>query len=190
MEVGYYEIEIKSLKPTKKNKKKKIKEIKYRFYVPEMVNGYMLPIEPEQEANNASLIGIDINSNGVRDDVERKIIKKYSKKLHIELLMDGARQFQKIMDQSTGNAIDLQKNMSRIIACEIYLGRVDIEIRSDDFESIEYLENNTFNNPERVRKYLDYNSALSGGVYGNTGDAYKKESCSQETVTVLEEMGL
>jgi len=136
------------------------------------------------------LIGIDSNDNGVRDDVERKIIKTYPKKLQVEILMDGAKTFQKIMEQSTGNATVLQKNFSKLIACKIYLRRLDKNLIPQNFLFSRILKHIIVNNPDRVKKYLDYNIALSGGVYGNTSDAYKREACSKETITVLEEMGL
>ncbi len=41
----------------------------------EVINGYVLPPEPDETLNNSTLLGIDSNNNGVRDDVERKIIK-------------------------------------------------------------------------------------------------------------------
>jgi hypothetical protein len=36
-----------------------------------------LPVEPDKAANDATLAGIDINENGIRDDVERAIYFKY-----------------------------------------------------------------------------------------------------------------
>lgn len=36
-----------------------------------------LPVEPDKAANDATLAGIDINNNGIRDDVERAIYFKY-----------------------------------------------------------------------------------------------------------------
>ncbi len=156
----------------------------------EVINGYTLPPEPDPKINNSTLLGIDSNSNGVRDDVERYIIKTYPKKLQVEILMDGAKTFQKIMEQSTGNATVLQKNFSRLIACEIYLMRLNKNLIPENFLFSRILKHIIVNNPDRVKKYLDYNIALSGGVYGNTSDAYKREACSQETITVLEEMGL
>ena len=36
-----------------------------------------LPVEPDKEANDATLAGIDANDNGIRDDVERAIYFKY-----------------------------------------------------------------------------------------------------------------
>lgn len=44
----------------------------------ELINGIPVPPEPDPTANNATLAGIDVNGNGVRDDVERKIAEKYS----------------------------------------------------------------------------------------------------------------
>jgi len=45
------------------------------------VNGHRLPPEPDPKVNNATLLGVDSNNNGVRDDVERWIYEEY-KDLH------------------------------------------------------------------------------------------------------------
>jgi len=42
-------------------------------------DGHRLPPKPDPKINNATLLGVDVNNNGVRDDVERWIYKKYSK---------------------------------------------------------------------------------------------------------------
>ncbi|WP_296843340.1 hypothetical protein [Thiofilum sp.] len=42
---------------------------------PETINGIVVPPEPDATVNNASIQGVDINTNGVRDDVERKLLK-------------------------------------------------------------------------------------------------------------------
>jgi Repeat of unknown function (DUF5648) len=39
----------------------------------EIINGIVVPPAPDPIANNATLAGVDSNSNGVRDDVDRKI---------------------------------------------------------------------------------------------------------------------
>lgn len=39
----------------------------------ELINGISVPLEPDPIVNNATLVGIDTNGNGVRDDIERKI---------------------------------------------------------------------------------------------------------------------
>ena len=43
----------------------------------EVINGYTLPPEPDPVINNATLLGIDSNDNGIRDDVERWIVKTF-----------------------------------------------------------------------------------------------------------------
>ena len=48
----------------------------------EEVNGYRLPPEPDEQLNNSTLLGIDSNGNGVRDDVERLIIIEEAKNPH------------------------------------------------------------------------------------------------------------
>lgn len=40
-----------------------------------VMHGHTLPPEPDPAVNNASLLGVDSNDNGVRDDVERWIYK-------------------------------------------------------------------------------------------------------------------
>jgi hypothetical protein len=41
------------------------------------INGHRLPPEPDETLNNSTLLGIDTNNNGVRDDVERWIYETY-----------------------------------------------------------------------------------------------------------------
>ncbi|WP_457593852.1 hypothetical protein [Hydrogenimonas sp.] len=41
------------------------------------VDGHRLPPEPDPKINNATLLGVDVNNNGVRDDVERWIYETY-----------------------------------------------------------------------------------------------------------------
>ncbi len=43
----------------------------------ETINGHTLPPEPDPKINNSTLLGIDSNNNGVRDDVERWIYETY-----------------------------------------------------------------------------------------------------------------
>ena len=44
-----------------------------------LINGYTLPPEPNKVQNNKTLLGVDSNHNGIRDDVERFIIISNSK---------------------------------------------------------------------------------------------------------------
>lgn len=44
----------------------------------EIINGITVPPEPAPAINNATLAGVDVNANGVRDDVERRLAKYVS----------------------------------------------------------------------------------------------------------------
>ena len=158
---GYYEVEFKSLKATKADKDQQIKEIKYRFYVPEVINGYKLPVEPDPAVNNATLLGVDSNDNGVRDDVERKIVIQYVKPIEIELMLSYVRKHQEMLTDPDGSAIESEKKMSKVIDCSLYLD--DYGIRIDDMVS--FTENNIYNTKERVKAYLDFNQALKVAEY-------------------------
>ncbi len=56
-----------------------------------IIDGVRLPPEPTPEENNATLVGIDSNDNGVRDDVERAIFTTYPTKIRQQILMQTAR---------------------------------------------------------------------------------------------------
>ena len=58
-----------------------------------VINGHTLPPEPDPAINNASLLGVDSNDNGVRDDVEIWIYKKYQDghPIHIDIAMQAGR---------------------------------------------------------------------------------------------------
>jgi hypothetical protein len=42
-----------------------------------VVDGHTLPPEPDKATNDSTLLGVDVNDNGVRDDVERWIYETY-----------------------------------------------------------------------------------------------------------------
>ena len=188
LEVGYYEVEFKSLKTLKTKKHIKIKEIKYRFYVPEVINGHKLPPEPDQTLNDSTLLGVDLNNNGVRDDVERKIYLMHSKPLQQGLLMQRVRFYQLTLLKPLSEAQKTQKYVSREIDCQIYLGRIDDEIGADEWMNVgDYFKNLTLNTKERVKKYLDYNIALSGGSYGSSPSDWNAEACDFNVTQIIQE---
>jgi len=153
------------------------------------VNGHRLPPEPDPKVNNATLLGIDSNNNGVRDDVERKIYEKYPVKLQRALLMDRAKFYQLTLKSSVSEARKIVKKSISIGNCLLHLKH--IEQRSVTWrEDRTFIKNLTFNTKERIRKYLDYNLALSGGVYGSSPSDWNRDACSEEIKQVLEEMGL
>ena len=60
----------------------------------------MLPPEPDKTLNDSTLLGIDVNNNGVRDDVERWIYEEYKDKhpIHIDIAMQAARGYKLILE--------------------------------------------------------------------------------------------
>jgi len=157
----------------------------------EVIHGHTLPPEPDPDLNSATLGGIDSNENGVRDDVERAIYKKYDKKLYAVVVIDYAKFYQRTMVEPTTDARVIEKDDRKTIDCRMYLTKIDkyfdyMTFRDDN----NYLKDLIFNNQERIEKYHAYNKALSGGVYGSTPQNWRIESCSQEVINVVEEMGL
>jgi len=155
----------------------------------EIIHGHTLPPEPDPTINNATLGGVDSNGNGVRDDVERAIYKKYDKKLHAVALMQNARFYQRTMVEPTSDAKIIQKDATRTISCTIYLSRMDKRYKYITYKNHKnYIKNLIFNTPARVVKYLKYNRALSGGVYGGRRSDIALKSCSQEVADAWAEI--
>ncbi|MGK0255574.1 MAG: hypothetical protein ACI81I_000174 [Arcobacteraceae bacterium] len=150
----------------------------------EVINGYVLPPEPDETLNNSTLLGIDSNDNGVRDDVERKIIETYREPIKIELMMATAKVGQEILENPVGLAKEHSDKMDRLDDCGSYLE--DQNISYDGLESIRFYEKNIYNTKTRVRAYLDYNLALSGRVYGSSPSDWVAESCDFDVKSMLE----
>jgi len=187
---GYYEVEFKSLKATKANKDQHIKEIKYRFYVPEVINGYKLPLEPNKALNDSTLLGIDSNKNGVRDDVERYVIKTYKdEKIAIEIGFQLARAYNTVIEDPA-NAQETTKIMEDAQDCEIYFTTY-AKLYGEDFTLSNEIDSKQFksinlNTQERIRSYLEYNSALSGGVFTlEKGIKEMKRKCTFDVEQML-----
>ncbi|GIT97182.1 hypothetical protein [Sulfurovum sp. TSL1] len=147
----------------------------------ETINGHTLPPEPDPIINNSTLLGIDSNNNGVRDDVERKIIKKYIKPIEIELMLAFARVDQEILASSLSDALKLERKGSRVIDCRMYLKHQGIKVMN----GVRNSENYTYNTKERTKKYFEYNKALSGGVYGSSPSNWNAEACDFDVKTML-----
>ena len=148
------------------------------------VNGHRLPPEPNKKLNDATLLGIDSNNNGVRDDVERWIYEKYGKMhpVNVAVGMETAKVYQKIFEHPE-KADELEKDMSSIAHCEYYL-------LDDANESIKklfpkmigdgYFEKSiVVNTNERKKVYEIYNYLLSGGIYSTGTAEENKEQCKK-----------
>jgi hypothetical protein len=168
--VGTYEVEIKSLKADKAYKSTQIKEIKYRFYVPEVINGHQLPPEPDPVVNDLTLLGIDVNENGIRDDVERWIYMNYKDKhpVHIDIAMQAARGYKKVL-QTPEKAKEIHAEVNAPIYCEGYYSKTCASQLNKPIIITEHVwqkvSDQIFNTKERSNTYWKYDKLLSGDSY-------------------------
>ena len=179
--LGDYEIEIKSLKADKAYKTTQIKEIKYRFYVPKVIHGHQLPPEPDEAINNSTLLGIDANGNGIRDDVERLIIIEEAKnneypKTHTAISLQYAWAWQKMIEKPV---LETRVYLENASACQWYwFNKKTKDIRgyaNGRKWRVEHrnilgvkLEDKIFNTKERMQQRFKFNEACSGNIFKST----------------------
>ncbi len=157
------------------------------------INGHRLPPEPDEALNNATLLGIDSNNNGVRDDVERYIILRFAQeeypKTRTALALQYAWAEQKVIESPTrdsaqyvDDALDcesywfsqVQKPQDQRIAellktnpLEAYrLGaeQTGWELEYGVFDN-EEIHDAIYNTKERTKQQFIFNGAMSGGFY-------------------------
>ena len=149
-----------------------------------IINGVRLPPEPNEEENNATLLGVDSNNNQVRDDVERWIYTEYKDKhpVHIEVGMQSARTWEKIFEGGAEKARETVEFVHAVLDCEVYYEVYSGPILIFETNSIfGGVASKTTNTPERKAAYLDYDKALSGGVYTLTKISEMKSQCAFDT---------
>ncbi len=151
-----------------------------------VIHGYTLPPEPDPAINNATLLGIDSNNNGVRDDVEIWILKKYKDKhpIYTEIAMQAGRAWQKVMEDPS-KAISIHSITSAASSCEAYY---EVCIESDNklyvsewINTKYFREKIYFNTPARLEAYYTYDTLLSGGVYTIPWCSESKQLCDFNT---------
>jgi len=179
---GQYTLEV----IAKKNRKTFKATVEIEVTEPEIINGYLLPPEPDETLNNSTLLGIDSNNNGVRDDVERKIIKTYKEPIKIEPMMASVKIGQEILANPVGLAKEHSAKMDRIDNCTAYL-RTAAPNLIDELAYIKFYENNMYNTKERIKAYMEYNQALSGGVYGSGPSDWTADKCDFDIETMLKD---
>ena len=135
-----------------------------------------LPDEVDEKLNNSTLLGIDTNRNGVRDDVERWIIKTYTNPKEQAMFMQSANAYQRVIVDPS-KVLETIKYIHNSLSCRGYLIHNNTEL----LQKYEYqlatkeLSKIQFNNIKRHMAYERYNGKLSGGVFSSTG--YSKDKC-------------
>ena len=117
----------------------------------ETINGIEVPPEPDPELNNATLAGIDVNSNGVRDDVERAIVSRYATNVTARTAaLESARGHQRVVTASQVDQEDARSALSMSGDAGMCAARV---FRLAGLNATEELNETfalTYNTPERL----------------------------------------
>ncbi len=149
----------------------------------EVINGHILPPEPDPKINNSTLLGIDSNNNGVRDDVEIWIYKTYKDKhpVYIDIAMQAGRAYKLVLEHPE-KALEIHDEVRAPLHCQFYYENdakylnepilVTEDIVSEYFRSKIY-----FNTKERMERYIQYDTLLSGGSYRLPTFENEKKSC-------------
>jgi len=153
----------------------------------EIIHGHTLPPEPDPVVNNATLLGVDSNDNGVRDDVERWIYHTYKDKhpIHLDIAMQGARAWQKVLEDPT-KAKEIHDEVSAPIYCEGYF-TVCVNAESQNLYQLERITSSgkfvkiIFNTVERWNAYIQYDTLLSGDSYTIPWCSESKQLCDFNT---------
>jgi hypothetical protein len=123
----------------------------------ELINGIAVPPEPDPVANNATLAGVDSNSNGVRDDVERQIAIAVINQTEFNNAIQKAKANQDIV--LAYNANISRTELLSIKKTGICGGNVSRKIRMLSLDSI-------LNNDARRLAYIKANTVI-GGINGD-----------------------
>ncbi len=149
--------------------------------VPVEIDGKPVPPDPGEDGTE-TLLGIDSNDNGVRDDVERWIYAKYQNSHPIvrQIALQAGRAAQMIIEEPK-NAREKRIYLKSALDCNFYFKfyadiydeplLIDHIVFDKEFEIIQ------FNTPERVEAYLSYDAHLSGGVYSSTPIEQQRAKC-------------
>jgi len=142
-----------------------------------IINGHTLPPEPDKTVNDSTLLGVDVNGNGVRDDVERYIIIEESKnpnfpKTWTAITLQFAGAWQKMIETP---AIESRKFLEDVSACREYF--IDKYTKNMSYQDYRVwrkshssllgvnLEDKLFNTKERIQQRFKFNEACSGNIF-------------------------
>jgi len=154
----------------------------------EMIEGHLLPHEPENP--DATLLGIDKNDNGVRDEVERWIYKEMPTYHHPEIeriiAMTQAKAYQMALADPENKENKVRKAEDRASDCWFYYAH----LKNIPFDgSVQKFGNNLrdmlFNTKERLKTYFEYDSTLKGTITTATPTYMLNTSYCDNNIDVL-----
>ena len=153
----------------------------------EVIDGHILPPKPDPVLNNSTLLGIDVNDNDVRDDVERWIVETYKDKhpIYIDISMQAARGYKLILE-TPAKAREIHDEVRKARHCMFYYKysakyfNEPILVKNDF--GTKYLRKKLyFNTRERKDAYIQYDTLISGGSYTLPKFEERKKACDFNT---------
>ena len=150
------------------------------------INGHRLPPEPDPIVNNSTLLGIDVNNNGVRDDVERWIYKNYKDKhpIYIDIAMQAGRAYKQVLE-TPERAVEIHETVVNApLYCAWYYQNDSLEFGDPVLvnERIDTpVKSKYFNTSNRNEVYWEYDTLLSGGSYPLPKAQERKSFCDFNT---------
>ena len=151
----------------------------------ETINGHTLPPEPDPIINNSTLFGIDVNNNGVRDDVERWIYQTYKDKhpIYIDIAMQAGRAYKQVL-KTPERAKKIRERVNSPLYCASYY-EFGAQFFNDPILVHERIDapvkSKYFNTKERSDVYWQYDTLLSGGSYALPKYDKRKSFCDFNT---------
>jgi hypothetical protein len=124
----------------------------------------------DNEDMSTGLMGVDADSNGIRDDIDRLIALKYSATSALKKAAEQkAKALQKSFDVTTADQARLWGNeIMRASSC-VELATTDESIRSQLSKEVEAL---TANTKERFAAYWSANELAGGMVFAQPSSLY------------------
>jgi len=162
-----------------------------KLHITWVVNRHVLPPEPDPTINNSTLLGIDSNNNGVRDDVERWIYEEYKDKhpIYIDIAMQAARGYRLVLEKqpkTKEEAMSIMKQVDSSAYCELYY-RFNAKyfheplLVHDNIDTRFFRHKIYFNTKQRLDVYIKYDTLFSGDSYTLIPFKERKSACDFNT---------
>lgn len=124
-----------------------------------------LPPDPGEEGK-LTLMGIDSDGDGLRDDVQRYIYLTYLDQANVQrALRQFSLSLQKTIDplRAVGTERELAREIGSDIDCVSYF------VDESFYDTVQLLQAEVINTYDRTRQHLAYDKELSGGIFSASG---------------------
>ena len=126
----------------------------------EVINGITVPPEPDATLNAATLAGVDSNSNGVRDDVERKVAALSTNETQFQNAIALAKAYHQIIDNPPPSDRNIGLSLEKTILCATK-NSDDLPNKLNGYSDTN-LEAFIFNTEDRKSKLHDLRAVVGG----------------------------